>query len=386
MTLLFIHDHPFYKEKEIIYSGGGLPNLVWNNYLHYFEKVIVFGRKSFNEKDKKVESSSNNVSFELTENYSELKDVLLKYSKVKNELENIIKNADIVLVRLPSIYGFIGANIAFKSGKKVIVEQVGNAGEAMRTHGSTVGKIAAPFLEKINKHIVKKANYVSYVTINKLQNDYPSKALTASISDVIINKVKASSEIDFTKFENQIVRIGIIGGFDTRYKGQDVVLKAVSILDQSIRNNIELYFVGKGDANWLVEKSSQLGLKENIKFLGSKESGKEIFNFLDTLSIYIQPSYTEGMPRALLEAMSMGCPVLGSTVGGIPDVVVPKHLHKPGDFKEISYQIETFINDRSLMKSEALRSLEVVKPFQKNLLDKKRKEFYDQIVNDLQNA
>lgn len=386
MTLLFIHDHPFYKEKETIYSGGGLPRIVWENYLPYFDEVFVYGRRSFNKKDKKVESSSKKVSFKLTKNYSNLKDVILKYTKIKKELKREIKNADIVLVRLPSILGFIGAYIAFKNGKKVIVEQVGNTSEALKTHGSIVGKIAAPFFEIINKHIVKKANYVSYVTINKLQNDYPSKVLTTSISNVIINTIKVPSEIDFSKFENKTVRIGVIGGFDTRYKGQDVVLKAVSKLDQKNKNNIELYFVGKGDGNWLVEKARQVSLKENIKFLGPKESGDEIFNFLDTLSIYIQPSFTEGMPRALLEAMSIGCPVLGSTVGGIPDVVEPKHLHKPGDFKELSYQIETFINDRSLMKSEALRSLEVVKPFQKNLLDKKRKEFYDQIVNDLQNA
>lgn len=386
MNLLFVHDHPFFVDNDFVFSGGGLPNSVWNNYLLYFDSVTVFGRKSFNTKDKKIISSFKNVNFKLTNNYNSYIDVLLKYNSISKELENVIIQSDIVLVRLPSVLGFIAAKVAIDNNKKIIVEQVGNAKEAMNTQGSLLGKIVAPFFEMINKRIVKNADYVSYVTLSKIQKDYPSLAFQSSISDVIIEYVCRPSELELSRFNEELLKIGVIGGFDVRYKGQDVVLKAVSLLDETIKNNIEIYLVGKGNSRWLIEEAKRLGLNANLKYVGSKESGNEVFVFLKTLGLYIQPSFTEGMPRALLEAMSVGCPVLGSNVGGIPDVINEDFLHKPGDFKMLSKQISQLFNDRNLLKKEAKRSLEIVKPFQKSKLDEKRKAFYTQILNDLQNA
>lgn len=384
MKLLFIHDHPFYKENNIVFSGGGLPSIVWNNYLNYFKRVFVYGRRSYNIKDKKVTSSFNKVHFELTENYNGVKDFFFYYPKIKKELELLINKSDVVLVRLPSILGFVGAHIAFENKKKVIVEQVGNAFEAMNTTGSLLGKISAPILHSINKKIVSRADYVSYVTISKLQEEYPSKGLTASVSNVVLESIYSKEQINLERFSNEAIKIGLIGGFDTRYKGQDILIKAISLLPLDSQKNIELYFVGKGNANWLLNLSKKLKLYNNIKFIGPMESGKEIFDFLSTMSLYVQPSLTEGMPRALLEAMSVGCPVLGSKVGGIPDVIEKDHLHTPGDYKMLFSQINDLIEDRDLLTKESFRSVDVVKKFKKNLLDLKRKEFYNQIIEDLQ--
>ena len=388
MKLLFIHDHPFFIDNIAVYSGGSFPYYIWENYLPFFNNMAVFGRKSFNTKSKVVlaKKESQDVNFILTQNYNSLKSLLFNYSKLKSELENAISNSDIVLLRLPSVLGFIAASIAKEMGKQVIVEQVGSAYEAMNTHGTILGKVAAPFFQRINKKIVKNADYVSYVTISKLQNEYPSKVLTASISDVVIESIVSKKELNICRFTDEILKIGLIGGFDARYKGQDLLLRAIQILPSDIKARIELYFIGKGDSSWLLNLSKKLNLENNIKFIGSKESGKEIFDFLLTQSLYVQPSLTEGMPRALLEAMSMGCPVLGSKVGGIPDVIENEFLHNPGDYKTLSNQILQLFNKRELLEKESLRSIEVVKPFQKNILDQKRKEFYKVILNDLQNT
>lgn len=114
MKILFIHDHPFYKEKDNIYSGGGLPHATWNNYLINFEEVIVYGRKSNNLKNKKVKSSKSNVSFYLTDNYTSVLNLIKDKKVLKRELENLISDVDVVLVRLPSVLGFIAGEIALK--------------------------------------------------------------------------------------------------------------------------------------------------------------------------------------------------------------------------------------------------------------------------------
>lgn len=389
MKLLFVHDHPFYKEGSDIYSGGGLPNTIWNNYQIFFSELIVFGRRSQNLKDKKVlsSSSSDSCKFYLTEKYSSISSLLKNYSSISNELSQQIKHADVVLVRLPSVLGFIAANVAKKLNKKIIVEQVGNAKEALSTHGSLLGKIAAPVFEMINKRTVAYADYVIYVTQHKLQLDYPAKTIkTASLSDVVIPDIVQQNQILDSRFSENTFTIGLIGGFDARYKGQDVLLKAVSILPSDIRDNIQLYFVGKGDYNWLLKIAETYKLKDNIKYIGGKESGIEVFDFLDSLSLYIQPSLTEGMPRALLEAMSRGCAVLGSNVGGIPDVVNDRFIHTIGNYKKIASDIELLYNNRDLLRSESSRSIEEIQPYLKSKLDKRRKYFFNQIINDLNNA
>lgn len=386
MKILFIHDHPFYIENGLVKSGGGLPAVVWSKYLEYFTTIEVFGRKSNDLKDNKILSSFDNVSFNLTQNYLTFKDVFFKNKLIINELKNAIQASDVVLVRLPSVMGFLAAPIAQKLGRRLIVEQVGSAYEAMNTQGTLLGKVAAPFFQSINKRIVKNADYVSYVTISKLQIEYPTKVRTASISNVVIESIVSESELNTYRFADEIFKIGLIGGFDVHYKGQDVLLKAIHILPSDIKSGIELYFIGKGDSSWLLNLAKTLNLEKIIKFIGSKESGKEIFQSLSKLSLYVQPSLTEGMPRALLEAMSVGCPVLGSKVGGIPDVIENEYLHNPGDFKTLSHQILQLFENRKLLEREALRSIKVVKPFQKDLLNHKRKEFYKVILEDLKNA
>jgi glycosyltransferase involved in cell wall biosynthesis len=215
----------------------------------------------------------------------------------------------------------------------------------------------------------------------KLQRDYPTQGDTTVISDVIIPQILPAEAIRLTRFHNEIMRIGLIGGFSVRFKGQDVLLKAISQLDERIKKNIELYFVGVGDYGWLSKLAQRLGMSNNIKFMGAL-SHDSIFNFLEDLSLYVQPSSQEGMPRAMLEAMSVGCPVLGSTIGGIPDVLEPEFLHEPGDYNRLAGQIEAFYNDRDYLSKQACLSLERALPFIERTLTERRSKFFKKIIND----
>jgi glycosyltransferase involved in cell wall biosynthesis len=188
--------------------------------------------------------------------------------------------------------------------------------------------------------------------------------------------------MQLSRFHSVDFKVGIIGALNLKYKGQTVLLKAISTLDDAIKRHITLYFVGSGNYDRIIKKAEKLRLVENIKFIGPLPH-EEIFNLLSTLSLYVHPSFKEGLPRALLEAMSMGCPVLGSTNGGIPEVVKSEYLHKPGDYKTLSRQIQNFYEDRALLEREAFTSLELVEPYLKENLDKKRNDFYKILVNKI---
>ncbi|MCH5598733.1 glycosyltransferase [Niabella ginsengisoli] len=355
MKLLFVHDHPFFPDDQEVFSGGGLPSNVWNNYLNNFSRIDVYARKSCNSKNRKVISSNTNVNFHLTDKYNSIKELILNYKLLVYELQQIIKDTDLVLVRLPSILGFIAGNLAFKMNKKIWVEQVGSAKESMSTHGSLLGKISAPIAETINKKLIKKADFVTYVTQKQLQLKYPAhhNALTASISNVIIKKVIQVQDLDLSRFYEKKLKICLIGGFDVKYKGQGILLKAIKILDKDIQQNIEIYLAGKGEYNWILNIAEDCGLINNIKFIGQLSAGDAINSLLKKTSLYVQPSLTEGLPRATIEAMSMGCPVLASNVGGLPDIICNDYIHPKGDFKKLSGQIRELFSDRSALENMA---------------------------------
>lgn len=380
MKLLFVHDHPFYREENgEVYSGGSFPSKLWFNYLINFDQLWVFGRRTSSLQSKNTLSSGDSgVSFYLTESYTSALTLLRNYRRIQEELRILIENVDVVLIRLPSVLGIIAGKEAFKLNKPIWVEQVGNAKEALESHGSLLGRFVAPILENFNQKAIKNADFVTYVTNNKLQLDYPAQkhAITVTLSNVIIKRILEESELQNNRFYSSIFKIGLVGGFDARYKGQDLLLKAISRLPTNIIQTIELFFVGKGEFNWVLEQAKALGLGSNIKYIGALEAGDKINAMLSGLSLYVQPSLTEGMPRATIEAMAMGCPVIGSDAGGISDIVSSNFVHRKGDFTKLSQDILQLIKNRDLLYKESIESLKKSADYHIDVLTERRRNFY----------
>jgi glycosyltransferase involved in cell wall biosynthesis len=106
----------------------------------------------------------------------------------------------------------------------------------------------------------------------------------------------------------------------------------------------------------------------------------ELLEQYRSMSLYVHPSFKEGMPRVIIEAMSMGCPVLGARTAGIPEIVSAEYLHKPGDYRKLSAQIKMLYENRKILEQESFNSLERVTPFLKENMDKKRAGFYSKII------
>ena len=115
----------------------------------------------------------------------------------------------------------------------------------------------------------------------------------------------------------------------------------------------------------LQKKIKDYGLNNCVTFEGFVADNKKI-ECLNWADIFILPSYNEGLPIAILEAMSYGCPIISTTVGGIPAVVkhgVNGYLINPGNITEIQNAILSFIHNRDKIEKYGRQSLKLINVF-----------------------
>ncbi len=152
-------------------------------------------------------------------------------------------------------------------------------------------------------------------------------------------------------------------GWLTPIKGPQVLLEA---MERLWRKGIDahLLFVGKGCLeDRLRDRASDTGVSDKVHLAGWRNDVPEILKIADVL---VMPSFNEGMGRAIVEAMASGLPVVGSDVGGIPDLIVNGSngfLVPPGDVPALSSAIQHLLIDEGLRRKMGDKSRELAEKF-----------------------
>jgi len=148
--------------------------------------------------------------------------------------------------------------------------------------------------------------------------------------------------------------IGAVGRLAPE-KGYPVLLQAVRSLPRC-----RVVFVGEGEERaGLEEQVAELGLAARVTFAGWVEPPWTARWALDVLAM---PSFTEGFPLVIVEAMLAGIPVVASEVGGIPEIVVDGEtglLVPAGDAPALTAALERLLGDPELRAAMAARSRRV---------------------------
>lgn len=385
MKALFVHDHRFYKINNEYYSPGGLPSSAWNRYLKntITELVVVSRGSKETNKDGLVKSSKKNVTFDLVYEVKGGIDYYRYAGLIKKRLSKHIQNVDFVIIRTPSFFGNYAYQLCKKMNKPYVTEVVGCVWNSHWNYGNIRGKVLAPFKFFTMRFLVRNSFATLYVTQHFLQNRYPTKAeITTYASNVQIPKVEVTvrdQHINFIKRKEpqKTLQIGIIGNIAIKYKGYDIAFKALKRLkDNHPEIKFKFSLVGGGDPSYINKLVKEYALEKEIEIVGTLKAGKEIFNFLDKLDLYIQPSLTEGLPRAVIEAMSRVCPILASSVGGIPELIEMKYLHKPGDDKKLYTDLKNILTNLEERISMANANFEQSKEYAQEILEERRFDFF----------
>ncbi|RIJ42062.1 glycosyltransferase family 4 protein [Pontibacter oryzae] len=124
-------------------------------------------------------------------------------------------------------------------------------------------------------------------------------------------------------------------------KGVYDLLAAIDkVINQYKYTHVRFYLAGTGETSKVKEYIQLKGLEEHVQLLGWLDN-RQRMAWLQRVGTVVLPSYIEGLPMALIEAMAAGKVVIGSEVGGIPDLVTEGSgfLMKPGDVDALSRHI-----------------------------------------------
>lgn len=378
MKLGFIFNTKFIEYKGDFYSTNLTQSLFEKKYLRFFDEIVVIGRYISTDKspvDKLVRSNSDKVTFKCIPDQSKITRILM-YNKEKSFIEESLVDCDRVIIR-----GWRGAEICSRLKKTYMVESVSCAWDAYWNH-SILGKMVALPNYLFQKKHTRKAPYVLYVSNEFLQKRYPTNGIAIGCSDVElphcdenilitrINRIKQKTEKSHLIFATT-------AAVNVRYKGQKYVIQAMKKLKEK-GYSCTYYLIGGGEQAYLKNIALKHGVQKDVVFLGALPHN-QVFSVLDKVDIYIQPSLQEGLPRAVVEAMSRGCPVIGSSTGGTPELCNPKYIFEN---RNIDMLVKKIIEMNEELEEEAKRSFEMAKKFTEDILREKRDDFMEKFIDN----
>lgn len=185
--------------------------------------------------------------------------------------------------------------------------------------------------------------YRKIFAISNAVKEYINKSKCFYNVKVIPNGININSVISKNNPLGYIFRIVQVGRLYTKYKGQDILLKSVSILVKKGIKNISVDFIGEGDSKeYLQNLAKELSIAEYVNFLGLKDR-EYIYSHLQEYDLLVQPSIYEGFGLTVAEAMAAKVPVLVSNIEGPMEIIASGKYgsyFNVSDYNECALKIE----------------------------------------------
>lgn len=381
--ILYAHDHQYFEIDGSIYTESQFEANYWQRYLDCFSALVVVAREGTN-RDRLAPSNLGvsarpEIKFLLQPNLSSVYGQTFPKYEVRKKIESCLRSVDGVIARLPSEIGLLAAAAAHRANKPWAIELAGCPFDGLWNYGRIAAKTYAPIMAARTRRMVAQAPFILYVTADFLQSRYPNhrgKSVVCSNVDIPVPDKKVLDSRLSSIGKNLPLRLGIIATLQTRYKGLETIFQSLKNLIGTIAP-FELRILGNGDPSHWRMQAARHGLSEVVFFDGTLPPGKPVYEWLDNVDIYLQPSLKEGLPRALIEAMSRGCPSLGSRCGGIPELLDNSCLINPKDSSHLSELILRMIQSRPWQIDQAKINWKKAGCYSSARLHGVRREFWE---------
>ncbi|MEG4532718.1 glycosyltransferase family 4 protein [Microcoleus sp. D2_18a_D3] len=362
-----------------VWTQTTFPYSFWTRYLQVFDRVRVVARVRDvpNVPSDWKQANGEGVDFAAIPYYIGPWQYLLKAWQVQRSARNAVKPNDAVILRVGSTIASPIQSMLHKAGRPYAVEVVADPYDVFAP--GSVKHPLRPFFRwssprRLRRHC-REAAAAAYVTKNALQQRYPCANFSVGVSDVDIPERTLVSSPRVPRQEGTF-NLVFVGTLAQLYKAPDVLIDAVGACVQE-GLDLKLTLIGDGKHRSELEaRAKSLGIEERVSFLGQLSGGDAVMAQLDRADLFVLPSHQEGLPRAMVEAMARALPCIGSTVGGIPELLPPEDMVPPGNVTALATKIRQVITEPARMAKMSAGNLETAKEYRDEILEKQRIEFY----------
>lgn len=400
MNLLVATEERFSLTHTGMICGDGpvkYPN--WATCLEVFDRVTVLARVGVSQRawPEETRADGPSVSFCALPDYRGPWQYLRTLPELKVLVRQAVLQSEAYILRVPGLVGRLAWREITRLRRPYALEVVSDPWDALGP--GTWPSVFRPVFRRVGtselKAMCKGATAVHYVTQAALQDRYPpgkdSYAVGYCYSDISTLAAFASSQTmaeRHRRVEERTIqgsnhgktfRVGFIGTLALMYKGPDVLLRAVALCRER-GLDLEVELAGEGRClEAMKQLASRLGIADRTRFAGQLPFGTPILDFLDSVDLFVMPSRHEGLPRAMIEAMSRGCPCIGSRVGGIPELLNADDIVPAGDADALAEKILEVADAPQRLKQMSERNLEKARQFSPEASTEARRTFLRQV-------
>lgn len=383
MNVIYIQDQEidhykdhFYHSKSEHFFSRFLAGLGEDDTLTVYAGIINRTKKE--EIDKYKDVTHPRIKYKQIPEFRRLKNLL----SIKRLMNKIIEEADFCYLR-SGIAASFASSVCIKKHIPYMAIVNEDIFRNTITHSRFLVRLSAYPLSFYTHRMIRKADYACYVTKDYLQTNYPCKGKSLGCSDIEfldINEESLKKRLKKIQLKNEFTILGSVGSVSTELKGHDTVIKALALLKEEGFENLKYQMVGTGNSNRLQILADQLGVAEQIEFLGEYKH-EDVQSWFETIDIYVHPSRSEGLPRTILEAMTKATPSICSSVGGVPELINSDLLfsYDGTEVSQLVSIIKSFTKDK--MIKAANENFTKSKDYEPSLLEQKRCDFFTQAIN-----
>jgi glycosyltransferase involved in cell wall biosynthesis len=386
MRVLVTLEHRFDRTPDgKVWTQTGFPYAFWTIYLDVFDQVRVVARvrDAAASRPDWQRADGNGVSFAGVPYYLGPWQYLRRSWRIKAAIRSALAPGDAVILQLSSQVAGCLEPALRRTGRPYGVEVVGDPYEVFSPGANS--HPLRPFFRWLFPRQLRRqcarACAASYVTEKALQRRYPAGpgAFTTHYSNIVLQDadlVATPRPARRTPGPCTLITVGMLEHF---YKAPDILIDAVGLCRED-GMDVRLLLVGEGRHRPELEaRAARIGMGENVRFVGRLAAGEAVRAQLDRADLFVLASRQEGLPRAMVEAMARALPCIGSTVGGIPELLPPADLVPPGDPRALAAKIQEVAADPGRLASMSARNLLKARGYHNDILRGRRIAFYRRV-------
>lgn len=281
----------------------------------------------------------------------------------------IIKEKYNIVITFLPLESLIGVLASWCTGAKVIVCERSDP----YLEKTTVSVISRFFYRFANGAVFQSLEAREYFTDNLKKKS------------IVIENPVVKPQVPFIPYEERKNEIVSSGRLFIRQKRQDILLKAFAIVSAK-NSNIKLKIIGNGPDRIQLEKlSKKLKIEDRVLFI---ENIDHVEDELKTAKLFVFTSDYEGMPNSILEALSMGVPVITTdySPGGAKKLIEDKNrgiVVPRKDIDRLAYAIIELLSDDRKLKNMSETAKSICQEYSETIVYKKWINYIENISNEL---